>query len=347
MKILVTGATGFVGANLVTALLGQGHQVFCLARSEKKAEHLRAAGGEIVVDDLLSPVLIGKYIRQCDVVFHVAGVIKGVSRDDYFRGNYLATRNLVEIIAQHGPSHQKLIYISSQAAAGPSIRSDFSELNPDAFPVSAYGESKLAAEKEILSISKRRAVVIVRPSIVYGPGDRALLPLFKAARRGLIPRPGWRDMPVNFIFVQDLIRALLLVAEKSEANTKIFFINDGQDYSWRIWNKTLADCLNKKAISIPIAKVILYAGCQLGGIFAQFTGSTSFLNPDKWHEVKQAGWLCSNAKIVKELGFSPCWSLVEGIKETAKWYSEAGWLPGRSQPAFTRGDTGNTTRPPR
>ncbi|MBU1565896.1 MAG: NAD(P)-dependent oxidoreductase [Proteobacteria bacterium] len=330
MKILVTGATGFVGGNLVTALLGQGHKVFCLARLEKKAEHLLAAGGEIVVDDLLSPVFIGKYIEDCDVVFHVAGVIKGASREDYFHGNYLATKNLVRIIEQHGPSHQKLIYVSSQAASGPSIRSDFSESSPDALPVSTYGESKHAAEKEILSMSERRSVVILRPSIVYGPGDRALLSLFKAAQRGIIPRPGLRDMPVNFIFVQDLIRALLLAAEKPEAKNKIFFINDGMKYSWSIWNKALADCLNKNAISIPIAKAFLYASCQIGGIITQFTGISSFLNPDKWHEMKQTGWLCSNARIVKELGFFPCWSLTQGIKETAKWYIEAGWLSGKS-----------------
>ncbi|MFH0782140.1 MAG: NAD(P)-dependent oxidoreductase [Pseudomonadota bacterium] len=331
MKILVTGATGFIGTNLVTALLGLGHKVFCLARSEKKGEHLRAAGGEIVVDDLLSPEFIGRYLQNCDVVFHGAGVIKGASREDYFHGNYLATRNLVRIVEQHGPSHQKLIYISSQAASGPSIRSDFSESTLDSFPVSAYGESKRAAENEILSISKRRSVVILRPSIVYGPGDRALLSLFKAAQWGLIPRPGLRDMPVNFIFVQDLIRALLLAAEKPEANNKIFFLNDGMKYSWSIWNKALADCLNKNAVSIPIAKAVLYAGCQIGGIITQFTDISSFFNPDKWQEMKQAGWLCSNARIVKELGFFPCWSLTQGIKETAKWYIEAGWLSGRSK----------------
>jgi dihydroflavonol-4-reductase len=330
MKILVTGATGFIGSNLVMALLGQGHQVFCLARSDKKAGHLRTAGGEIIVDELLSPQFIDKYIQETDVVFHVAGAIKGATREDYFQGNYQTTHKLVQIIEQHAPSHQKVIYISSQAASGPSIRADFSESSPEAIPVSAYGDSKRAAENEILSMSERRPVVILRPSIVYGPRDRALLSLFKSARWGIIPRPGLRDMPVNFIFVQDLIRAFLLAAEKEEANNKIFFINDGMKYSWSIWNQALADCLNTKAVSIPIAKAVLHAGCRIGGIFTKLTGITSFFNPDKWHEMKQEGWLCSNARIVQELGFSPRWSLEDGIKETVKWYIEAGWLSGKS-----------------
>ena len=330
MKMLVTGATGFIGGNLVTALLEQGHHVFCLARSEKKASSLRAGGGEIIIDDLISPQHIDKYIQNTDIVFHVAGVIKGASREDYFRGNYLTTRNLVQIIEQHSPPHQKVIYVSSQAAAGPSTRSDFSELSPGASPVSAYGESKHAAENEIMSISETRPVVVLRPSIVYGPGDRALLSLFRSAQWGIIPCPGLRDMPVNFLFVHDLIRALLLAAEKTEANSKIFFINDSMNYSWRIWNRALADCLNKKALSVPIAKAVLYAGCQIGGIFTKLSGITSFLNPDKWHEIKQAGWLCSNARIVKELNFSPHWTLEEGIQETAKWYIEEGWLSGKS-----------------
>jgi dihydroflavonol-4-reductase len=329
MKVLVTGATGFIGTHLVRALLRQGYQVICVARSEKKAEYLRVAGAEIVVDDLLSPQYIDKYIQDTNVVFHVAGVIKGATRKDYFDGNYLTTQNLVRIINRHGPPHQKVVYISSQAASGPSIRPDFSESSPDAHPVSAYGESKQAAEMEIMSMADIRPVVILRPSIVYGPGDRALLSLFRSARWGVIPRPGFRDMPVNFIYVQDLVEAILLAAEKNEANNKIFFINDGKRYSWGVWNKALAACLNTKAISLPIAKIVLYTGCRIGGIFTKLTGITTFINPDKWHEIKQSGWLCSNARISEELGFLPCWSLEDGIKETAGWYIQAGWLSGR------------------
>jgi nucleoside-diphosphate-sugar epimerase len=326
MKTLVTGATGFIGTNLVYALLQQGHQVSCLARSEKKAEHLHAAGGKIIVDDLRSPQYLDKYLQDIDVVFHVAGVIKGATREEYFDGNHLITRNLVRIINQYGAGLRKVVYISSQAAAGPSTRSDFSESSPEAHPVSAYGEAKRAAETEILSMKIPN--VILRPSIVFGPEDRALLSLFRSARWGIIPRPGLRDMPVNFIYVRDLIRAILLAAEKNEANNGIYFINDGRRYSWGVWNKVLADCLNKRAISIPIAKIVLGAVCRIGGIVSQLTGITTFLNSDKWNEIKQPGWLCSSAKIRNELGFVPCWSLEQGIKETAVWYIKAGWLSG-------------------
>jgi dihydroflavonol-4-reductase len=329
MKVLVTGATGFIGTNLVYELLRQGCQVFCLARSGKKAEHLRAAGGKIIVDDLLSPQYIDKYIQDIDVIFHVAGVVKGATREEYFHGNYLITQNLVRIIDQQSPLHQKVIYVSSQAASGPSIQPDFSESSPDAHPVSAYGESKRAAETEILSMADKRPIVVLRPSIVYGPEDRALLSLFRSARWGIIPRPGWKDMPVNFIYVQDLVRAILLVTEKIEANNKIFFINDGKRYSWSVWNKALADCLNTKAISLPIANVVLFACCRIGGILTKLTGVTTFLNPDKWNEIKQSGWLCSSARIREELGFCPCWSLEDGIQETARWYINAGWLSGK------------------
>lgn len=326
MKALVTGATGFIGENLVYSLLELGYQVVCLARSSRKAERLRTAGVEIVIDDLLTPQNLSQCIEGFDIVFHVAGVTKGVSRKDYFDGNYLATRNLVRIIEQYAPPHQKLVYLSSQAAAGPSTRSDFSEAEPGASPVSAYGESKRAAEVEVLSLADKRAVVILRPSIVFGPGDRALLSLFRSVRWGILPRPGLRDMPVNFIYVDDLLKAMILAAEKTEANNKIFFINDGMEYSWGQWNKALAETLHAPAISIPIAKVVLYAICRLGGVIAKIGGTTTFLNPDKWHEIKQDGWLCSSAKIGDELGFRPSWTLAAGIQETARWYRREGWM---------------------
>jgi dihydroflavonol-4-reductase len=326
MKALVTGATGFIGGNLATALLHQGHQVYCLARSAEKARHLQQAGGIIIVDELLAPQRLATYLSDIDIIFHLAGVIKGAGREDYMQGNYLTTRNLVQLINHHSPAHQKVIYISSQAAAGPSADPNFSELDPAAQPVSAYGESKLAAENEILSMSKSRFVVILRPSIVFGPGDRALLPFFQAAKWGLVPRPGIREMAVNFIYIKDLINAILLASEKQEANSKIFFVNDGTRYSWRIWNSTLAENLNPRAISLPLAKFVLWAGCRLGQLFTELTGITTFFNADKWQEMKHPAWLCSSASIRKDLGFVPLWSLQKGIQETIVWYKQAGWL---------------------
>lgn len=336
MKALVTGATGFIGENLVNTLLKLEYKVVCLARSNRKAGRVRAAGAKIIIDDLCRPQNLSQYIHDFDVIFHVAGVTKGANREDYFDGNCLATRNLVQLMDQYAPPHQKLIYISSQAAAGPSTQSNFSESYPEDSPVSAYGESKHAAEKEVLSVADKRPVVILRPSIVFGPGDRALLPLFRSAQWGILPRPGLRDMPVNFIYVQDLVAAMILAAEKTEANNKIFFINDGMEYSWGKWNKVLAECLHSRVISIPIAKGVLYAGCMIGGIFAKISGRTTYLNPDKWNEIKQDGWLCSSERIVKELGFSPRWTLTAGITETVLWYQKEGWLPEKGNVLFAR-----------
>jgi nucleoside-diphosphate-sugar epimerase len=134
-------------------------------------------------------------------------------------------------------------------------------------------------------------------------------------------------MPVNFIYVDDLLKAMLMAAEKTAANNKIFFINDGMEYSWGKWNKALTETLKAPAVSIPIAKVVLYAICRVGGVIAKLGGTASFLNPDKWHEIKQDGWLCSSAKIGDELGFRPSWTLDEGIQETALWYRREGWMP--------------------
>lgn len=323
----VTGATGFIGSNLVRELVNRQYSVSCLVRSETRAAHLKDERIELIHGDLCHPQSFKEPIKRADIIFHVAGVTKSANRAGFFHGNLETTRQLVQAMTQHGPAGQKLVYISSQAAAGPCSREPgTSEATANSLPVSAYGQSKKSAEQVVLSINDHSPVVILRPSIVFGPGDRAMLPLFKGAAMGIMPKSGARKFPVNCIYVDDLVEAIILAGESDAANGKTFFVTDGHAYNWTTLNNKIAACVNPRAFTLPIPLFLIWMTCHLNGLLERMTNRPFYLNPDKWLEIKQAGWLCSSARLREELGFRPRWSLEKGIKATVNWYREAGWL---------------------
>lgn len=327
MKAFITGASGFIGGNLTETLLKNGHQVRCLCRSPEKARFLKEMGADVVIGDLLRPETLIGSTGGCDTVFHVAGVTKALNSAGYFRGNEEATKNLVEIIDQASPTSQKLVYVSSQAAAGPSLSPNFSEDDFLAGPVSAYGKSKLGGERIVNGIKSKCDIVILRPSIVFGPRDREMLPLFKAAVLGIIPHAGLtRDFPVNFIYIDDLVQAIVLAATHEEAIGKTYFVHNGIPSSWKVMNRILAHELNPRAIVLPVVLRILWAICQSSALVSRISKTPAYMNPDKWQEIKQDGWLCSSKKIEKDLGFSAQWKLQHAVATTTKWYRDNGWL---------------------
>jgi nucleoside-diphosphate-sugar epimerase len=327
MHAFVTGATGFIGSNLVNELVRQNYSVSCLVRSHAKAVHLQNKNIELVLGDLNAPDSYREQIKKADIVFHVAGVVKAIQKSDFSSGNLETTRQLVHTISQHAPIHQKLIYISSQAAAGPCAQKPgINELAPDSLPVSAYGQSKYDAEKVVLSISDTNHVVILRPSIVFGPRDHGMKPLFKTTSYGIMIKSGFRDFPVSLIYVDDLINAILLAAKSEKANGKTFYVTDGNSYSWDTLLKTIATHTNLRAITLTIPLPVIWIACKLGGLLGRLLRNPQDLNPDKWLEIKQTGWLCNSYRIQDELGFRPQWTLENGIKETITWYRKTGWL---------------------
>lgn len=327
MHVFVTGAAGFIGTNLVQELLKRHYSVGCLVRSPTHPDYIQNKNIEMVTGDLNNPECYREQIQKADIVFHVAGVTKAIRKSEYFNGNLETTRQLVNVISKHAPSHQKLIYISSQAAAGPCAQEPgVNESTPDSLAVSAYGQSKHDAEKVVLSIAEQNPVVILRPSIVFGPRDHGMKPLFKTTSYGIMIKSGFRDFPVSLLYVDDLVAAILLAANSEKANGKTFYVTDGNSYIWDTVISTIATHTNPRAITLTIPLPIIWIACQVGGLLGRLFKKTQDLNPDKWFETKQTGWLCNSSRIQDELGFRPRWTLENGIKETVAWYRKAGLL---------------------
>jgi dihydroflavonol-4-reductase len=325
-RVAVTGGGGFIGSQLVDRLLEDGHEVTCLVRRESDLTWLGDPRVNLALVDFGSPESVGPALAPCEAVFHLAGVTKASKQRDFWEGNQGLTRNLLQAMDSHGPDRQFICYLSSLTAAGPDSARPFPEEAAPANPVSQYGASKLAAEELLLAQAGRRPVAIIRPSVVYGPRDRAMLPLFKLVRRGIAPLPGRRDALVSMLAVQDLVEALILAWSRHPGGARIYHVSDGQPREQEEVLRAVARALNRKATVLPVPLCLVRAASRLGELANRFRGDLIWLNHDKWLDIKQEGWVCSPARARQGLGFVPQIALGQGMARTAAWYQEAGWL---------------------
>ncbi|NUN70591.1 MAG: NAD-dependent epimerase/dehydratase family protein [Bacteroidetes bacterium] len=193
----VTGGTGFIGSHLIDRLLTKGYHVRALVRNPHNPGFLKGLPIEIIEGDLFSTSALERGITGSDYVYHVAGLVAARSKEEFYRGNRDATRNIVEITARVNPAVKKFVHISSQTAVGPG--SGMAPVNESTTPrpLTTYGKSKLASEEEVLKFKDRIPVTILRVSAVYGPRDTATFDYFKSAYMGLELLIGFHDWPAR------------------------------------------------------------------------------------------------------------------------------------------------------
>ena len=323
MKILVTGGTGFVGGHLINELLAAGrNQVVVLVRDSGK---LAACAFKNDVIALPGDLFASEpFPEDIDVVFHLAAVTKAVTPREFTQVNLDGTRAL---LARLKPLKklQKVVLLSSQAAAGPNrSRAPVDEETP-AEPISLYGKSKLGQE-EILAAACPAPHVIVRAPIVFGPGDMDMLDVFRIVNRGIIPLLGRAERRYSVIYVKDLVRGMIAAAF-SPCRNEIFYIANSEAIAWRSFMEQVSRLLGKK----DVKKIWVPEFC--GRLLAEFSemrirvfGNKAIFNRDKFNEMKFPTWVCSSAKIEAMLHFQPRVPLPVALEETIAWYREQGLL---------------------
>jgi dihydroflavonol-4-reductase len=326
LKALVTGANGFVGSHLVEGLLSKGYQVICLVRKTSNLRWLSGLNVEYVNADISEKGSLKNVLEDIDFVFHVAGLTKAKSKEEYFKANYEGTKNLLEACVKDNPQIKRFVYISSQAAVGPGKDDRSLDETAPCNPITDYGKSKLEGEKIVLEYSSKLPVTIIRPPAVYGPRDSDILSFFKVTNYGFKTFFGKGESYLSLCYIEDLINGIILAAESPKATGQIYFIADDQIYSWKEAFRIVAKVLNKKTITLRIPKVFLYAIAFVLENVARLLGKPTVINMQKVREITQKYWLCDVSKAKKELGFSPKYSLEEGAKKTVRWYKEKGWL---------------------
>lgn len=345
MKILVTGASGFIGSFLCEEGLNQGHEVWAGVRRSSSRRYLQDVRLRFAELDFSNPErLLGQLQTHArehggwDVVVHCAGVTKAPRASDFERDNYLYTRRLVETCLQAGIRPVQWIYLSSLSVFGP-VREevahpDFPQGSSTLYapiretdiprPNTAYGRSKLKAEEYLQKSGL--PVVIFRPTGVYGPRERDYYLMAKSIRSRVDFAVGYRRQEITFIYVKDLVRAVYLALSKGISG-RAYFVSDGGVYESRSFSDYIQRELDIPwVLHIKAPLWVLRLVSAVAGWGASLLGKTSTLNNDKYQIMKQRNWQCDTAPLETELGFRPEYNLERGVRETIAWYKKEKWL---------------------
>ncbi len=326
MKAFVTGATGFVGSHLVDKLLEKNYKVYCLRRNTSSTRWLDDKEINYVDGDLFSNDSLENAIQDMDYVFHVAGVVKAKNKEGFYRGNYQATKNLLEITHKVNPALKKFIFISSLAACGPAMSEKPVDENTVPNPITTYGITKLKAEEGVEMYANKFPVAIIRPPAVFGPRDTEILIYFKTFTKGLNSVIGFDAKYLSLVYVEDLVDGIVLSAENDIANGQKYFMCFDKPYNWDEIGSVTSKLLNKKAFKIRLPHSVVYSVGYLAELFSTFSKNPATLNLEKCRDITQLRWVCSNEKAKKELGFQTKYTLEQSFKKTIDWYKEMKWI---------------------
>jgi len=320
MNALVTGATGFIGSHLCEELARRGHKVTCLIREKSNLKWIENIDLKIITGDCEKIESLYDAVDGVDYVFHLAGLTKACSEDEFFCANVLGTENLIKAVAEKNPELKRFIFISSLAAVGPSKNGSPLKEEADPQPVSSYGKSKLEAENAVLKYKQSIPVTILRPSAVYGPRDRDLFVFFKILKKGIFP--DWGKCYYSLLYVDDLIQGIILAAENKKAEGEIYFLSDSKFYTNEEIMKAISSAFGIKAVRLRVPKCIMPFFAYIG----ERINRQGIINRDKMSELSHSHWICDTTKAREDLGFMPKVSIKEGMKWTADWYRIHRWL---------------------
>jgi nucleoside-diphosphate-sugar epimerase len=328
MKVLITGATGFVGSHLADLLTKEGHKVFSLVRNGNKAKEFLVPG-KYVLGNLSQFEWIKDLPDDLEAVIHTAGIVHSMNTNDFYEVNTHATEKLINELKLRY-NQLKFVFISSLAAAGPSDGKTSHSENDALMPVSEYGRSKKEAELLVKKITPSSwTVSIVRPPMVIGPRDPAILDIYKMVNSGIITKIGGKSEKkyYSFVCVFDLIDVIYKCLSLETTQKEVFYGTFPEPVSFDEIVTTVSNSLNKKIIfQMTIPLPILKAAVNTLGFIHKIKPINVRLTPDKYYELAPDNWQCSSEKSQNILSKDYEWNLLRTIEVTTKDYRQRGWI---------------------
>jgi nucleoside-diphosphate-sugar epimerase len=317
--VAVTGATGFIGRHLTADLVTRGVTVRAIVRpSSRSADPADAT----IVRAPLEAAALTEAFHGADAVVHLAGVVSAADPATYAAVNAEGTRAVATAANAAGA---RLVHVSSLAAAGPASASKpRSEADPPD-PITPYGRSKLDSERALRALPSLRWVVL-RPGVVYGPGDRAVLPLFKLAAGLITPVVGRRGAAYTFIYVSDVVRAIEAAIERTSVSGT-FFVGHPEPVTPRGLLEAIRRSLGRRrGALVQVPMPVTHVAAEVCDVIGRITGRAMLINRWRYAELAAEGFVCRVDQMRDVLGVTAAVDLAGGIAKTAEWYRREGWL---------------------
>lgn len=333
--ILVTGANGFVGSNLVEALVERGYRVRGMVRQSSDLTQIRDLPIDLVYTDVRDAESLYRACQDVDIVIHCAALTRALDEETFLEVNSRGTTALAQACLQSSPNLRRFVFVSSLAAAGPAPdRNAALDESCPPHPITWYGRSKLAAEQALQALatapppsgaSKPLPLTIVRPAPVYGPRDRDFFAYFDLVQHRLSLQLGREDRFLSLIYVRDLVELIILATESNAALGQTYFACS-RVHRYTDLSEAIGRVLGKKTVRITVPLAMLAPIGLVSRIQGRITGKPALLNDQRILDMRERYWLCSSEKARRELGFAPRYDLDTGVQETAAWYRQNGWL---------------------
>lgn len=327
MKVLVTGGSGFLGSHVVEQLSSGGHEVVALVRKSSNRNFLstlkNVSFAEGSVEDRAS---LDRAIEGVDAVVHSAGLVKARTASDFFECNTQGTIHLLDAAMAHAPRLRRFVHVSTLEACGPSFDERAVPVDQES-PVTAYGRSKLAAEKEVVARRERLPVVILRPAAIYGPRDVEFLEAFRAARRRQYPVIGDGAMLGCYTYGPDCARACIQAMDADVPSGSIYFVDDGVPLTMA---RAMGEVIHEALGTSPLVRIgIPFPVLSLASFgveaYGKVRGKAVMLTREKVNMLRRH-WVCESQSTRDALSWTPEVTFREGARRTAQWYQENGWL---------------------
>jgi nucleoside-diphosphate-sugar epimerase len=330
-KILITGASGFIGGFLVKEALSKGYETWAAVRKTSSRENLQDPRIKFInlnfdnTEKLF--IQLADHVKlhgKWNYIIHNLGITKAFTEDEFMNVNGEYIMHLLVFLTKSHNIPSKILLMSSLSTYG-NVRNPISKpitTELSQYPDSLYGFSKLTAEIWLRHVEEVPHVIF-NPTGVYGPGDMDYLMEMQSIQRGFDFKAGLSPQHLSFIYVKDLARAAILALENKKTTNRNYCVSDGDSYTAGEFASLIAELLGKKfLLQIPVPLPIVCLACQISGIIGRIKGKPSTLNPDKYKILRIRNWTCDSTPLWNDLKTTPYYPLRHGLTETIKWYRE-------------------------